>query len=359
MSVFQPPQYSGSYNSNMPMQPNGGGNQAPPSPVKGLGYVSDRGGPGTGSASGLNGYVGEKPAIREEPQNPQSLRRHTNLASPDPALSQTAFTQSQFTTNISAAAVQSQAMRNNTAGQAATTNEESPSAVSDLRRDRLRQYKQNTGNGGGGGSCGFTPHPSFNNRTRPPVTTQRPVNSRGPRDSANQINTTFQNSPNNIISHTAQNATSSPSITTVTSTPTTIVAYTLSDSGSMYKTFSGSTTWVRVMHIIVPDGKIAKRVHVGCMMIPTAAPGDDSDNALEGSNNNASKGTYGLRLVNSAGATLFARYDCDNTENFQVYTLDLSTTTNNNPSSAAGLIELQAQNGTGAPLLFSSAIIEF
>jgi hypothetical protein len=82
MSAFPPPQYSGSYGQRAAMQPvsSGGagaeGGGGPPSPIKGLGYV---GGASNSGSSGLNGYVGEKPPTREEPQNSQSLRRHTNL----------------------------------------------------------------------------------------------------------------------------------------------------------------------------------------------------------------------------------------------------------------------------------------
>jgi hypothetical protein len=150
----------------------------------------------------------------------------------------------------------------------------------------------------------------------------------------------------------------SSSSSSAATTPTTIVAYTLSDPGSMYKTFPGSTTWFRVMHLIVPEGKAAKHVHVAAMLAPTSDTHTTTDDDTGVSNTNASNGTYGLRLVDGKGSTLFARYDCDNTENFQVFTLDLSTAAGS--GSASGLLELQAQNtATGVPILFSSAIIEF
>jgi len=316
--------------------------QAPPSPVKGLGYV----GGSTGAGSGLNGYVGEKPATREEPQNPQSLRRNTNLASPDPAMSNSAFTQSQFTTNISAGALQSQAMRTAGAngpygtGGNSSTEIGTPQSAEDKRRENLRRYKESSGGrAGGGGSCGFTPHPSFNNRTQAP-----PVNSRGPMAGNGQIarNTMPQ-------TQTASVTTSSePSGPTEPKAPeSTFIAYTLADPGSMYKAFSGSTTWFRVLHLIVPEGKKAKRVHLASMLV--------SKKSEDSSNSNASD-VYSLRLVRQGSdSPLYARYDCDNTDTFQVFTMDLTNT----DKSATGLLEVQAQNSQGMPILFSSAILEF
>lgn len=365
MSVFQPPQYSNSFTQRAPMQASNGAG-APPSPVKGLGYVGGSGG-ALDDMAGLNGYVGEKPAEREEGQNPQSLRRQTNLASPDPALSQAAFTQSQFTTNISAAALQSQTMREGNQTSAAGVAQDSSS--SDFRRDRLRQYKQSTGGAyRNGGSCGFTPHPSFNNRTSMPSssttatqtqTTQRPVNSRGPRDNAPIL----QQQTSNFAAPSSESR-PPQAASSQTAAPTTIVAYTIADPGSMFKSFSSSLvgvatgSWFGVIHLIVPPGKTAKRVHLACMILR-----NESDMSMDGqgddANHNAGNPSYALRVVNSEGATLISRYDCDNSDNFKVFTLDLTTVATTPGSGSGGLLEVQAQNVTGNTLLFSSAILEF
>ena len=45
------------------------------------------------------------------------------------------------------------------------------------------------------------------------------------------------------------------------------VAYPLSDPGSLYKAFTGSQSWFRVMHIIVPEGKRLKRIHFASMLV--------------------------------------------------------------------------------------------
>jgi hypothetical protein len=266
------------------------------------------------------------------------LVTNLKIASPDPALSQTAFTQSQFTTNISAAALQSQAVRNTTScalnkGGCGSLDPET-GGVPDVRRDKLRQYKQSTGGGKySGGNSGFAPHPSLNNNNRPPR--RPPVNSRGPREDA-----ALPQQNNDIITETTA---TTPTMSTTAST--TIVAYTITDTGSMFKTFSGSATWFPVMHLIVPQGKSAKRIHVACMMM--------SDTTNDSENWNNSPDTYSLRVVDSKGSAICMRSGCGNTENFQVFTLDISENV------AIGLLELQAQNGSGRPILVSSAILEF
>jgi hypothetical protein len=304
----------------------------------------------------LNGYVGERPAVREEPQNPQSLRQHTNFASPDPNLARSAFTQSQFVTNVSAAALQSQAMRGDEqTGAGLASNGASGGAVEDemtvKRREGLRRYKEGTGQRrNGGGACGWTPSPSMTfNRARP-------QNGRGDNDDRNNQlpNTNMSMTPNGANGNTsAAGGTSNVNNNGGASGATTVcIGYTLADAGSMYKAFSGATRWFRVMQMIVPPGKVAKRVLVACMMVIKSDDGVNGPSAVDVDK------FFSLRLVDSANpqTPLFAKYDCDNSDNFKVYTMDLNTSSF---SATGGLLELQAQNASGLPILFSSAILEF
>lgn len=335
MSTFQPPQYQGGLSSQMAMQPNV--NQGPPpSPVKGLGFVS--GAPG-GAGSGLNGYVGERPAQREEPQSSQSFRQNTNFASPDPALSQAAFTQSQFTTNVSAAAMQSQAMR------ASTGVEQESVTTEDKRRANLARYKESMAGGGarGRGST-VTAHPSLSAAVS---------RSRGQGDCAGG---SCPMPSRQVAASRPLVSSSSPANNAASLGQTeTFVAYTVSDAGSMFKSFTGTTGWFRMVHLIVPPGKRAKRVHVATMA--TASPATNADPTAGGLADNS----YGLRLVaagtsTAAGSTLFTKFDCENTSAFQVFTMDLS----DSPAVDGGLLEIQGKLGTSTnTLLVSSAIVEF
>lgn len=172
-----------------------------------MGFVA-----GAESKGEMNGYVGGKPVKRESPtQRPQAQRRiMPNLASPDPALANSAFTESQFTTNISAAAMQSASMRE------ATDNTDSAEAE-DPRLANLRKYKQSTGARGGGG---FSPYPGM----RP---TRSQNNGRGTLREQERA----ELSTNGIQSVPEQETRPPPA--------SSFVAYTLSDPGSMYKAFSG------------------------------------------------------------------------------------------------------------------------
>lgn len=182
-----------------------------------MGYVA-----GAESKQGaLHGYVGGKPARREEPSNPQQRRQQPNLASPDPALANSAFTQSQFTTNLN---------------QGPSAQEPTPDEV---RRENLRRYNQSNG---GGGAC-FT----------------RPLANPG---------RSLTREPEPVVAQVA-----------VKSEPS-YVAYHLSDPGYAYKTFSGATGWFRVAQIVQPPNKVVKRVFVTAMTVaetadaeqPTAPP---------------------------------------------------------------------------------------
>lgn len=342
----------------MGMQPT---NQNPPSPVKGLGYVSGS----SGVDKGLNGYVGEKPAVKEEPQNPQSRRQMTNFASPDPSLSNQAFTQSQFTSNISAGALQAQSARNCAGGGCNMPNaaggnnnaEASSQSIDDTRRANLRRYKESSG-GGRGGSSGYSPHPSFSMQQQQQ---QRPsnqtLNQRGDQHQQNQGISQIsslgqqQQEQQQTPEQTPTTQESSVNNSDVNNTET-FVAYTLSDPGSMYKSFSGTASWFRVVQVIVPQGKRVKRVYVSSMILPQTESGERVDPSP----------VYSIRLVDPNNVKegrlvpLWADYSCTNTENFQVFTMDLSNTS---AVPNGGLLEIQAQNSDGLPVLFASAMVEF
>lgn len=284
-SSFRPP--------NMDMgvsTPNNG--SSPPR----MGFVA-----GADGAGEMNGYVGGKPATREPLENSQSYRQQTNFASPDPALSQSAFTQSQFTQNVSAASSQS-------------ANAREEGSTQDKRMENLRKFKE--GNSGNRAACGLPGRSQLQQPRNAPVgraTQQQPVQ------------------PIQQSTPVAKEAKESSSF----------VAYTLSDPGYMYKAFSGSTKWFRVAQLIVPEGKVPKKVSLSSMLV-----GGDEVEA-----------SYSLRLVDPSetpAKTLWAEYSASNIDNFQVYTIDLSGV-----GSTSQLLEIQAQHATGAPILVSSIIMEF
>lgn len=250
----------------------------PPSPPR-MGFVA-----GADTAGEMNGYVGGKPAKREDPSQPRQRATPVNLASPDPSLAQSAFTQSQFTQSISAA--------------------QTVESTADKRLENLRRYKQ--GNGGGGG-CALPNRFGRNNLARQQQAPARQAE---------------------------------PVVTPPVVEQKSYVAYTLSDPGYMYKAFSGSTTWFRVAQLIVPEGKIPQRVYASAMLVK------------EGESESTS---YSLRLVDPAESpakTLWAEYSAQNTDNFEVYKMDITSPTSQ-------LLEIQAQHSTGDPILVSSIIMEF
>ena len=113
--------------------------------------------------------------------------------------------------------------------------------------------------------------------------------------------------------------------------------------------------------MIVPEGKKPKRVYVASMLVGKKS--SSTSEAIDTTGGDSS--IYSLRLVDTAQAArdggrispLWADYACNNTENFQVFTMDLSNS--NGVGSKGGLLEIQAQNAAGLPVLFSSVILEF
>lgn len=71
---------------------------------------------------------------------------------------------------------------------------------------------------------------------------------------------------------------------------------------------------------------------------------------------------YSIRLVDPNNTKdgrlvpLWADYSCTNTDNFKVTTMDL---TNISTIPNGGILEIQAQNSDGLPILFASAMVEF
>lgn len=305
----------------------------PPSPPR-MGFVSGA----TPGKSELNGYVGTKPAVREEGGNPQSLRQNTNLASPDPALANAAFTQSQFTSNISAAAIQSAEIRAQTTSGGG--NEAAPTP-DELRRANLKRYMQNNGGGRGGG--GYSPYPNFPRRNPGDGQQIRPINNRGNQESSQLSNVSSLGGGGTTNTDVRDDAPRTGGA------GSSFIAYTLSDPGFMYKTFSGTSGWFRVAQLIQPDGKRAKKVYASTMLVPDEGEDEAADD---------NQTTYSLRLVDTSttpSKTLWADYDCTNTDNFTVHTMDLSSAT----TASGALLEIQGQNSGGHPVLVSSIIMEF
>lgn len=294
-------QFAMNQNAYRGMQPT---QQAPASPPRGFGYVA-----GVASETdNLNGYIGGKPPQKEEPQNPQSRRQNINFASPDPTLAQTAFCQSQFTTNLlnrtpngpnggggggGACSTGSCPMPNG--GNGNVGGGEEPLTADEIRRENLRKFKESNGGRVGGGGGGFaTGHPSLTSqRQQQQQSVRNNVNNRaggqfgaggggarqGLPDSAGNNN----NSPASEYEAEANNNGSS------SSSGSSFVAYPLSDPGSLYKAFTGSHSWFRVMHIIVPEGKRLKRIHFASMLV--AKRGDETV-AADGC-------VYSVRLVDT------------------------------------------------------------
>lgn len=347
------------------------------SPPRGFGYVSGA----TPGGDLSNGYVGGAKTVvstgggaGDGPDAPAAPRRQgVNLASPDPNLSQQAFTHSQFTTNLVQNASARAAASNNSpqsggAGAACGYNPNggngqrnpTPPAAQDsdeFRRSQLRRYKESRGGGGGGRTV--TSHPQFS--VGPSGQQQmRPTNGRG-NDQQQQQLSVRQNLDNSVSSSNNGNS-NGGNVGALASGGSTFVAYTLSDPGLMYKGFPATTSWFRVMHVIVPAGKVLKRIHFASMLM--GGGGGQPDIAEVPPAGDSS--VYSVRLVDASASrggrnpTLWAEHDLSNTENFQVYTMDLTNIpTPPTATEAGGLYEIQAYNSGGLVVLFSSATIEF
>lgn len=286
----------------------------PPSPPR-FGYVA-----GVEDKGEMHGYVGGKPATREEGGRPQARRQAPNLASPDLALANSAFTQSQFT---SAATIQSFS-----ANGAGSGTDNAPTRE-DVRRANLRKYTDSTkGSGTRNNVC--TPHPNFSQQTRT-------IN--------NRAGTQQQLSNVESLSESTTPTQSAAVFTPPTAvlTQPTYIGFTFSDPGFMYKSFTGTTSWIRVAQLIQPEGKRATKVYASTMIVATAGGGVGDDE-------------YSLRLVDTSvtpAKTLWADYGCNNSQNFKVFVMDATN------ASAGGLLEIQAQNATGQTILISTVIVEF
>lgn len=293
-------------------------NQPKASPPR-MGFVTNE-----AANKGLNGYVGEKPPVKEEGGNPQQRRQMTSFASPDPMLSQQAFTQSQFTQSISQGAMQSQSAR-------------SEGGVQDQRLENLRRYKESQGRGGmnRGGSCNFTPHPSF-------------------QQFQGRQNSNNNNSLSRSTEETSSLATVSP---TTSDSSVNYISYYLTDAGYMYKTYTPGQSWFRVMNMIIPDGKIVKKIYVSCVM-PKTTSADETPNNI---NTAEQDFRYSLRIVdpnnvqNGRQTQIWADYGFENTQNFERHVIDL---TNNPNVPKGGMLELQAHNAMQNPILFSAIVLE-
>lgn len=165
--------------------------QAPPSPPRHMGFVSCQ------DSNVMNGFVGQKPAEKEEGGRPQQRKQMTSLASPDPMLSQQAFTQSQFTQNVSQGAQQ-------------------PRNDKDQRLENLRRYTESQGGrystGRGSAVC---PSPLF-----------QQFNGRRTVDEQSPSTPPFQSTQTN----------SSPLQTVLSSEPVSYLSFILSDPNFMYVT---------------------------------------------------------------------------------------------------------------------------
>lgn len=305
MSAFQPPGFRNNVNAMQQSTP-----QTPASPPR-MGYVS-----GAEAPSELVGYVGTRPPVYEEPGNPQSRRQNTNFASPDPNLANSSFTHSQFTAHINAGAAQSAALR---------SQQSDDLSQLDPRREGLRRFKES--NGGGPrmpGSCGMPPNLSSSQRGRLNRQPEPP-----------------QRSP---AAHNSRNSSSPQHEDTVPASPAVLVAHNISDPEMMYKAFTGKQTWFRVAQLIVPPGRKPKKVSISSMFINTAtADGQSKDSS------------YALRIVNpteSPPKVLWSCYSLNNTTDFEVNSTDC-------PLNATTLLEVQAVQDRGAPVLVSTILAEY
>lgn len=312
MSAFQPPNFRNNVATQSPDQ------RAPASPPR-MGYVS-----GAEAPTELVGYVGTRPAVHEEPGNPQSRRQTTNFASPDAGLANSAFTQSQFTNHTLAAAAQSAAMR-------ASNASEDGGAPIDPLREGLRRFKESNG-GRPAGSCGMPP--SMQQQQRGRLSGAAAPSGRGTLDQQ-------RSSPNvrpNLTRNYSDSEEAVPSPTSV------VVAHNISDPEMMYKAFTGKQGWFRVAQLIVPAGKKPKKISISSMFI---------NNATEGATNKDA--SYALRIVNPTEMppkTLWSFYNASNTNDFQVFSTDC-------PLNASSLLEVQAVQDRGAPVLVSTILAEY
>jgi hypothetical protein len=326
MSQFKPPNFysDAAAQQGQQGQQGGGGNgaqQTPSSPPR-LGYVA-----GAESKGEMFGYVGGKPAKREEPVNPQSRRQMTNLASPDPTLSQSAFTQSQFTSGLNTASTESAAVR------AAQLD------PAELRRENLRKYKAGSSGSANRGSACAMPRPTMLQRN-----TTGGAQQRGNNNSQGQGSSMGQGAPSGRVESPSSagggngGALQSPSY----------IAYNISDPGLMFKAFSGSG-WVQVVQLIVPDNRRGSKVKIYISAMMTKDEDEET----------TSDTTYSLRIIDptiesiTTPKTLWAEYSASNSDSFQVFSLELVPTST--------MIEVQVQNSNGrtAPILVSSVLLEW
>ena len=303
MSSFRPPSFQ---------MPSRGSNEGAPASPPRMGFVAGAEGQG-----GMHGYVGGKPPVKEEPQTRSTrTRQPLNLASPDPALAQSAFTQSQYTQPLISASANSVAER------------ETENPI-DARREGLRRFKA-SGGGGLGGSAGRScvrPTPGLRNMINQPGLSRNGQTSNG----GNM--TTFLST-----AQTTQESKTSDA---------TFATYTLTDPGLAYKSFSGSG-WFRVAQIIIPSGKKVKKVYISSMLV---TEGSDMSSTSVATNE------YSLRLVNPSetpNKTLWAEYSATNTDKFMVYEAEIASHT-----VTGSLIEVQVQQGSEFPVLVSTILVEF
>lgn len=293
----------------------------PPSPPR-FGYVA-----GVEDKQNLVGFVGEKPAVREEGGNPAQRRQMPSLASPDPILAQTAFTQSQFTQAISQGANQAQNVRANPETQ---------------RSENLKRYMESQGNRYGGSSrgsmnqsCGYSPSPLFQFQPQASPSPNLPqTQTQTPTLSQTQIVTSPAQAP--------------------TSQTKSYIGMLLQDQGLMYKAFtSSSPSWLRISTLIIPEKKKLVKVYVTSVMPKDATVTAAATNEEE---------RYSLRVVdpndiqNGRPTQYWVGHEFDNTESFQRHTIEFANGEGIYPKS--GMLELQSYNMLSRPILVSAITLE-
>ena len=248
MSQFSAPRgsFSTAGSGMMPMN----NTQMRPASPPSMGYVSGA----EQGKSDIVGVIGVKPKVVESGGNPQSLRQNTNFASPHADLAQSAFTQSNFTSNITSGLMQTQAARNQLQQQQAP--QEQSLDPAEARREALRRHKEQQGNSRGYGQCGISPHPSLSQQRNSPGNNQQnryqnTGNGRGNLQQNQQLNMrsgTQEMTQEESLSPSSPNNSNSGNNGANNST---YIGYVLHDPGAMYSSFSSSTSWFRVMQIIV------------------------------------------------------------------------------------------------------------
>lgn len=376
---------------------------------------------GTVQNSDLGGMPGVRTKERED-TTPRTASRPkgVNFASPDPNLSQSAFTMSQNAASTMQAALQAHAARQNsinphgpggvftrgpntpsnlnlvgngnnnnnnnfaddttfggtgneTTQMADTMTEQERRIAADPALQNLKRYKD----GGGGGGMfnpgrnmnrGFTQHPSMSGSCR--LNTTPTFNNNN--NNSNISPTSLLNSNNNMNNRPQQQqqqqqqTTNGQQTNTQPNNQSQLIGYHLSDPGAHFKTFTETSSWVAIMQFIIPPAtRKAKKIHICSMMAPASS--DDVSATVAGVGGGGTESTYSLRLVDPSGGpidangnqrslTLWADYNASNTDDFQIFTADLEA--NNAPAPKKGIIELQAYNTAGLPILISAAVME-